>query len=87
MRGVITMNEEYETRFLCNSSKVRGPGPQGGAGAGAPASLAHHWGLREPEEVGGRALGDRAPEAGVPGFFASSGGGSGTRSLNGCGWR
>lgn len=24
MRGVITMNEEYETRFLCNSSKVRG---------------------------------------------------------------
>ncbi|XP_006748871.1 phosphatidylglycerophosphatase and protein-tyrosine phosphatase 1-like [Leptonychotes weddellii] len=24
VRGVITMNEEYETRFLCNSSKVRG---------------------------------------------------------------
>lgn len=24
MRGVITMNEEYETRFLCNSAKVRG---------------------------------------------------------------
>lgn len=23
MRGVITMNEEYETRFLCNTSKVR----------------------------------------------------------------
>uniref|UniRef100_A0AC11DAY6 Protein tyrosine phosphatase mitochondrial 1 n=1 Tax=Ovis aries TaxID=9940 RepID=A0AC11DAY6_SHEEP len=22
VRGVITMNEEYETRFLCNSSKV-----------------------------------------------------------------
>lgn len=31
MRGVITMNEEYETRFLCNTSKVRmgprQPGP------------------------------------------------------------
>lgn len=26
MRGVITMNEEYETRFLCNSAKVRGWG-------------------------------------------------------------
>ena len=30
VRGVITMNEEYETRFLCNSSKVRlrGPAPR-----------------------------------------------------------
>lgn len=31
VRGVITMNEEYETRFLCNTSKVRTralwPGP------------------------------------------------------------
>lgn len=27
VRGVITMNEEYETRFLCNTSKVRTGAP------------------------------------------------------------
>uniref|UniRef100_A0ABI7Y914 Protein tyrosine phosphatase mitochondrial 1 n=2 Tax=Felinae TaxID=338152 RepID=A0ABI7Y914_FELCA len=28
VRGVITMNEEYETRFLCNSSKVYNWSPE-----------------------------------------------------------
>ncbi|XP_048644768.1 phosphatidylglycerophosphatase and protein-tyrosine phosphatase 1 isoform X1 [Marmota marmota marmota] len=28
VRGVITMNEEYETRFLCNSSKVHNYSPE-----------------------------------------------------------
>ncbi|KAG8519569.1 Phosphatidylglycerophosphatase and protein-tyrosine phosphatase 1 [Galemys pyrenaicus] len=28
VRGVITMNEEYETRFLCNSSKVNNWSPE-----------------------------------------------------------
>lgn len=62
MRGVITMNEEYETRFLCNSSKVRGPGPDGGAGAGAPPASPTTWGLREREEVVGGALQMTVPQ-------------------------
>ena len=28
VRGVITMNEEYETRFLCNTSKVHNWSPE-----------------------------------------------------------
>lgn len=44
MRGVITMNEEYETRFLCNSAKVRG--------RGAPGSLARRD--PGPGRAGGR---------------------------------
>lgn len=73
MRGVITMNEEYETRFLCNSSKVRGPGPYGGAGAGAPPASPTTWGLRAGGGCGRGAADDSAPETGVPGFFAFSG--------------
>lgn len=49
MRGVITMNEEYETRFLCNSSKVRLRGP-----APRPPPLYHSGVWASPEEVGGR---------------------------------
>lgn len=74
MRGLITMNEEYETRFLCNSPKVRRRGPWAELGPRRPAGLAHHTGPGEPEEVGGGgAVGDLAAETGVPGFFASSG--------------
>nr|KAF6438772.1 protein tyrosine phosphatase mitochondrial 1 [Molossus molossus] len=33
VRGVITMNEEYETRFLCNSAKVYNWSPEEAVGA------------------------------------------------------
>ncbi|XP_014648076.1 PREDICTED: phosphatidylglycerophosphatase and protein-tyrosine phosphatase 1 isoform X2 [Ceratotherium simum simum] len=33
VRGVITMNEEYETRFLCNSAKVHNWSPEEAVGA------------------------------------------------------
>ncbi|KAF6105746.1 protein tyrosine phosphatase mitochondrial 1 [Phyllostomus discolor] len=33
VRGVITMNEEYETRFLCNSAKVHNWSPEEAIGA------------------------------------------------------
>ena len=71
MRGVITMNEEYETRFLCNSSKVRRRGPWAELGPGA--RLPPH---SEPGRAGGRWgrgwVDDLASVTGDPGFFASS---------------
>lgn len=64
MRGVITMNEEYETRFLCNSSKVRGWGRLPASPTLGPGRAEESWGRGHS--------GHRAPETGVPGFFASS---------------
>lgn len=56
VRGVITMNEEYETRFLCNSAKVttdweRGMGQ--GQGQGRPPAPSAPWlGLGQPWGIG-----------------------------------
>lgn len=61
MRGVITMNEEYETRFLCNSSKVRG--------RGRPPASPTTRGLGEPEKVGGGALQVAVPQRQVSQAF------------------
>lgn len=67
MRGVITMNEEYETRFLCNSAKVttdweRGMGQGQGQGRPPAASTT----LAGPGTALGSWLGEREPQVTVP---------------------
>ena len=68
------MNEEYETRFLCNSSKVRGQ--ERGLRQRRPPAYTATLGLGEREEVGGEgAAGARTRETRAPGFFALQEGG------------
>lgn len=64
VRGVITMNEEYETRFLCNFL-------QGEARAPAPRPPPSTTCLGEPGggSGGGCAVGDLAADTSVPGLF------------------
>lgn len=75
MRGVITMNEEYETRFLCNSSKVRGWERGRGQGQGQERPPAPSATLAGPGGPGWAKLVERELQVTVPqrhvplGFF------------------